>query len=413
MSDGQYEAIVVGGGPAGSAVARDVAAAGFRVAVLERHERIGQPVQCSGLVTRRTLDQAGLAPRVALNALRGAVAYAPSGTRYRLGGDRVHAYVMNRSRFDEEVMGQALETGLDLWTGSRVTAIQRQGGMIRLAVEQCGAVRYFTTRLVIGADGPRSLVAAFLQLPPPSEVLRARGADVRLPRRPSNDDVLLFFGERYAPGFFAWVIPLGGEYYRIGWGTSRPGAAPGPLSALVNDYPDVFAGIEIRSQTGGLIPLGPRPITFGEGGMVVGDAAGQAKATSGGGLYTSMVCARICAEVAISALTDDDVSAARLATYHLAWRGDIGRELKRASALRLAYRELSDVELEWGLRLLRIPGMRAVVDRYGDIDYPSRMATVALRAAPPLTRLLHGRRDLWTALQADDREPAYETAGCG
>ncbi len=391
MTGQWYDAVVIGGGPVGAATARDIARAGLRVAVLERDARVGRPVQCSGLVTDRTLVAAGLDPRNALNTLTGAAIHAPSGACYTIGGDRIHAYVLDRARFDEQVMAQALEAGVELWTGTRALAVEYTTAGVCVTAEQSGASRTFRGRLVIGADGPRSLAADFLGLPAPSETLRARGADVVLPRRPPTDQVQIFVGERYAPGFFAWAIPLGGSRYRIGWGTHRSGAGRDHLSALVADYPEIFDGMELMSQTGGLIPLGPRPRTYAERGMVVGDAAGQAKATSGGGLFTGMTCAAHCARVAVESLSTGDVSAARLSAYDRNWRADIGDELHRATVLREAYRDLTDTELEWGLRLLRVPGMRKLVNRYGDIDYPSWLATPALQAAPVLRRLLRDK----------------------
>lgn len=385
----QYDVVVVGGGPSGAAVARDIAAAGYRVAILERDRDIGQPVQCSGLVTERTLAAAGISPDIAHNQLVGAAIHAPSGTRYDIGGDRVHAYVLDRTRFDLGVMIQALELDVDVHASARVIDIVRERDELRLAVETNNTTTEFRCRLVIGADGPRSIVAQFLELPPPVEVLRARGADVRLPANLATDQVLIFTGERYAPGFFAWLIPLGGDRYRLGWGTSRAGSAQ-TLRNLAHDYPEIFGGITILSQTGGLIPLGPRPVTSGAGGMVVGDAAGQAKATSGGGLFTALTCARYCARTALDALRANDFSAERLSAYDHDWRADIGVELEHATALRSAYRELTDAELDFGLRMLRFRGMRAIVNRYGDIDYPSILAARALRAAPSLLRLAHG-----------------------
>lgn len=410
MMDRGYEAIVIGGGPVGAAVARDIARAGFRVAVLERDSRVGRPVQCSGLVTDRTLTAAGLDPRNALNTLTGAAIHAPSGARYTIGGDRIHAYVLDRARFDEQLMAQALEAGAELWTGTRALAVEYTAGGVRVAAERSGISQTFQGRLVIGADGPRSLVADFLQLPPPNETLRARGADVVLPRRPSTDQVQIFVGERYAPGFFAWAIPLGGSRYRIGWGTHRSGAGIDHLAALVAGYPEIFAGIEILTQTGGLIPLGPRPRTFDKRGMVVGDAAGQAKATSGGGLYTGLTCGAHCARVAVEALSTGDTSAARLSAYDRGWRADIGDELQRATMLREAYRTMTDTELEWGLRLLRVPGMRKLVNRYGDIDYPSWLATPALQAAPVLRRLLRDQAGRFEP-QGQEARAAVQIAG--
>jgi geranylgeranyl reductase family protein len=389
----QYDVVVVGGGPSGAAVARDIAAAGYRVAILERDRDIGQPVQCSGLVTERTLAAAGISPEIAHNQLVGAAIHSPSGARYDIGGDRVHAYVLDRTRFDLSMMIQALELDVDVHANARVVDIDRERDSLRLTVESHRSIHEFSTRLVVGADGPRSIVAQFLELPPPVEVLRARGADVRLPARLAPDQVLIFTGERYAAGFFAWLIPLGRDRYRLGWGTSRAGSAQ-TLRNLVDDYPDIFSGMEILSQTGGLIPLGPRPVTSGERGMVVGDAAGQAKATSGGGLFTALTCARYCARTALDALRSDDFSAEKLSSYDRDWRADIGVELEHATALRSAYRELTDADLDLGLRMLRFRGMRAIVNRYGDIDYPSVLAARALRAAPSLLRLAHGRGNL-------------------
>lgn len=389
----QYDVVVVGGGPSGAAVARDIAATGYRVAILERDRDIGQPVQCSGLVTERTLAAAGISREIAHNQLVGAAIHAPSGARYDIGGDRVHAYVLDRTTFDLGMMIQALELNVDVHASARVVDITRDRDRLRLTVETNGTTSVVSTCLVIGADGPRSIVAQYLELPPPVEVLRARGADVRLPARLAQDQVLIFTGERYAAGFFAWLIPLGGDRYRLGWGTSRPGSAQ-TLRNLTDDYPNIFNGMEILSQTGGLIPLGPRPVTSGAGGMVVGDAAGQAKATSGGGLFTALTCARHCAQTALDALRANDFSAEKLSSYDRDWREDIGVELEHATALRSAYRELTDADLDLGLRMLRFRGMRAIVNRYGDIDYPSVLAARALGAAPSLLRLAHGRGNL-------------------
>jgi flavin-dependent dehydrogenase len=210
--------------------------------------------------------------------------------------------------------------------------------------------------------------------------------------------VHIFAGERYGPGFFAWIIPIGGDRYRIGWGFGRPDIRADPLQALIKDHPEIFEGLEILSQTGGLIPVGARSRMSGTRGLVVGDAAGQAKATSGGGLYTSLVSARHCADAAMAALAADDTSAERLSAYDKSWRTGIGRELTQATALRTAYRRLTDRELEWALKMLRVPGMRQVIDRYGDIDFPSRLAANALRFGPGLLRFLNGEISSFDAL---------------
>jgi flavin-dependent dehydrogenase len=228
--------------------------------------------------------------------------------------------------------------------------------------------------------------------------LRARGAEVRLPHADAaGDQVQIFLGERLSPGFFAWAIPLGARRYRIGWGAGTSGPQHG-LRALHDTHPDFFAGMEVIEQTGGLIPIGPRPRTVGDGGVVIGDAAGHAKATSGGGLYTSLSCAQLCARVVVAALQAGDTSPARLAPYEEVWRAGVGVELERAATLRNIYRRLNDDDLEWGLRLLRMSRVRELVDRDGDIDYPSWLAGSTLRAVPGVRRLFGGDRQAATEL---------------
>ena len=56
----KYDVVVVGSGPAGSMTAQQVAKSGFKVALIEEHKTIGNPVHCAGLVTTRTLDHAGI-----------------------------------------------------------------------------------------------------------------------------------------------------------------------------------------------------------------------------------------------------------------------------------------------------------------------------------------------------------------
>ena len=66
-----YDLVVVGGGPAGCAVARDVAGAGFKVLIAEEHARVGEPLQCSGLISARTLYFPGFARSSTAPAARG------------------------------------------------------------------------------------------------------------------------------------------------------------------------------------------------------------------------------------------------------------------------------------------------------------------------------------------------------
>jgi digeranylgeranylglycerophospholipid reductase len=132
------------------------------------------------------------------------------------------------------------------------------------------------------------------------------------------------------------------------------------------------------------IPLGPIKKTTAERVAVVGDAAAQAKPTSGGGVYTGLVCASHLADTLSLALEEDDLSAPRMQEYHDAWYEEVGRELYVGWRLRKAFMHLSDAQVEELFHLLDDKELLQMVNSLGDIDYPSRLAKPLLKKAPQL-----------------------------
>ena len=82
--------------------------------------------------------------------------------------------------------------------------------------------------------------------------------------------------------------------------------------------------------------------TCGERILVVGDAAGQVKPTSGGGIYYGMLCADIAANTLNTALHRDDLSVKNLSRYDREWRRKLGREIMIGYWARKLFERLSD-----------------------------------------------------------------------
>ncbi len=129
-----FEVVVVGAGPAGAAAARDIAAAGASVLLLEEHRAIGEPLHCSGLVTPRMLKLADVTHDVVLAEINGAVINLPSGRRVPVGGAGPYAVAIDRVRFDEELVVRAERSGACLRTGSKLVGIEREKGGLKLRV---------------------------------------------------------------------------------------------------------------------------------------------------------------------------------------------------------------------------------------------------------------------------------------
>ncbi len=138
---------------------------------------------------------------------------------------------------------------------------------------------------------------------------------------------------------------------------------------------------------GGTIPLQFAPRTYGDNLLLAGDAAGQVKPFSGGGIYTSLVAARLASQTVTTAFEKDDFSAAQMSGYERAWKKEIGRELVRSLRIRRFGLALGEAQVDQVVRALHSKGLQDLAARHGDIDYPSRVLLRLARSLPALALL--------------------------
>ncbi|MBI2172568.1 MAG: NAD(P)/FAD-dependent oxidoreductase [Chloroflexi bacterium] len=389
MGEERYDAIVVGAGPAGSAAARGIAQGGFRVLLLEEHTQIGVPLHCSGLVTPRTLEEAGLDNGLVLNRVVGAHIYAPSGRRLTLGNGLPRALVIDRVGLDRALAESAQESGAELMTGGRLLDAHREKGGVALAVRRKDAVQTLRTRLLIGADGAHSRVARAMGMGGPVERVLGLGAEGLLPGA-DREHVQVFVGNAVAPGWFAWTIPLGNGRVRLGIGASRRVKPLAATRLFFDAYARHLGGWQQGRWTGGVIPIWSKRVTVKDNVMLVGDAAGQVKPTSGGGIYPSLVSARLASQAARVALTADDLSERSLRAYPVAWDKTFGREFRRGADLRRVYKTMTDEDFDRLLRIFGAKPLLSIINRHGDIDYPGGMFRRMAGATPALWAFVRG-----------------------
>ena len=249
-----------------------------------------------------------------------------------------------------------------------------------------------------GMISPRTL-----GLPRPAEYAYNLGIEGRLSPGASaqwrDDYVHVFVGHELAPGWFGWIIPTGetsggatharlaGRQVRVGIGTTgavKPVVAYRRLAAA---FPELFSRLEVSRMYGGTIPLTFAPRSFDDHALLVGDAAGQVKPFSGGGIYTSLVAARHAAGTVRQAFERDAFGAKSLASYERGWKREIGRELRRSWHLRHFGLAMSGAQIERVVRALQSPGLRSLADSHADIDYPSRVLLRLARSLPALANL--------------------------
>ncbi|MBI3333331.1 MAG: NAD(P)/FAD-dependent oxidoreductase, partial [Candidatus Omnitrophica bacterium] len=229
--------------------------------------------------------------------------------------------------------------------------------------------------LQVGLEGPRAIVYG-AQAEVEMEGLR---------------DVEIYLGRAVAPGAFAWVVPLEPGRARVGLTVSKE--APRYFHGFLR-HPAVRDRIRTPEPQMLLSPIPTEAIrsSVADRVLVVGEAAGQVKTTTQGGIYYGMFCAAMAAETIEEAIRRDDFRARRLIRYERAWTRAIGQELKAGLSLRQLFSELSDSQIDAMVELGEKEDVIALVKRLAQFDWHRELIWSSLRL-PALREMARG--GLW------------------
>ncbi len=338
---------VVGAGPAGSIAAISAARQGHNVEVSERYAEAGAHATCSGLFSAEGLGSlSGFIDgrKFFINRIRGADIHFADEV-FSVRTKEPVAYVCDRRAFDAKLAENAVSEG------ARMTFNERVKGSFR-------------AERVIGADGPDSSVARHFGFPHMTRFACTMKAVIEydVSAKMDRSVITMHLSQKRFPGFFGWVIPHSGDLAEFGVGVALPGSASGAWGHLLGMY-----GVKRpRSVSSDIIPLAPRRRTSMRSGrrkvLLAGDAAGQVKACTGGGVIFGGNCAVLAGRHADSP-----------ARYELEWRSRFGTDIFLHRKIRDYLDELSDEGLSSLGRRLRKLGMDRYLSRHGSMDKPTAM----------------------------------------
>lgn len=350
--------VIVGASVSGCIAAKHAAKAGLEVAVLEEHEEPGKQRKCTGLVSEAGLGTLGVRHRSAvLHTVKGALIHSPNST-LEVRASESKACVLDRQEFDQRCCLEAEDAGARILLGRPAIGF----GKYSIRTPK-GAVE---ARAIIGADGVSSWVARENGFPAIPAGRHALCWEAEFENAKVDDEsiVQVFLDREKFPGFFAWLVPTGGGA-RVGLGTTAHGKLKAGKAALLGNEmvrEAVGKGRKAR-EFSALIPLSVRGNTQLGTTLLVGDAAGQVKATTGGGIVFGGLCARLAGESAARHLLDGEGLC-----YEKEWRGRFGGTLRWHSRVRGLIDSLGNARLDFAIGSLSALGFGGLLARFGDMD---------------------------------------------
>ena len=312
----EYDVVIAGGSISGLMSAREIAKKGHSVLVLEEGFEIGTPDHCGGLVSKSGLDELGIEPtqKTFDSTINSALIYAPSGKSIEINSKKQKVIVVNRRELDKQVALQAEQSGAEIRVKTGFKEKTKRGIKTTDGEIDC--------KILVDCRG----VSALINNKRDGILLSAQYEIYA--NWIKDGQVEVYFDNVKYPGFFAWIIPSGNGVGKVGIAGREINVSNAMEQFLKNkgNYSTIrkiFAPIWIK---------GPIKNFVSENIVIAGDAAGQSKPTTAGGIYSCGLGGLFAGNAIAEYLESNERS--QLKKYQKNWRDKFGREFEKQSLAR-------------------------------------------------------------------------------
>ncbi len=265
-----YDVVIAGGSVAGLFCAREIAKQGHSVLVIEEDYEIGTPEHCGGLVSISGLEQLGVVPhrKTFDHLIETAEIFAPGGKSFSINSSKQKVAEIDRRELDKQIAYQAQKNGAEIKVRTSFKEKTEDGVITSDGKIKC--------KIIVDARGVSSLIHKDR-----TGILASAQYEVYADWI-KKGKVEVYLDQVKYPGFFSWSIPLGDGFGKVGVAGKGINAAEALEEFLLrkgkySTIRKIYAPIWVK---------GPIEKFVTDNVVTVGDAAGQSKPTTAGGIFS-------------------------------------------------------------------------------------------------------------------------------
>ena len=363
------EVAIIGSGPVGSTIAYYLSQKNIDVTLIDKKKQIGCPLQCAGILSKHIFEYNELPESLILNTVKGAFLHTNNHILNVKKQENV-AYIIDRVAYDEFLFKRAIEKGANFLNKKAIDYDIEKG------ITYFSDDTQFKSKIIIGCEGHDSKLSEamgnvqsnFTASQMRVEIDDENMANFRNSNESINDYVDTYLTSDILPGFL-WIIPLKNNHFRIGLFSNHTHKQQ---NEILTDFLNENFEYNIIEKYKGFIPIfNEKNDIVKNCAVLLGDAAGQVKPTSGGGLLLGFDACEIASRHIADAIKKDDVTL--LMNYQKEFNKKYHKEFNYQFKVQKTLNLLSDEDLDYFFLKLKQNDCEDIISEYGDMDTQSTL----------------------------------------
>ena len=338
-----FDIIVIGAGPAGNSAAFHLAKTGYNVAVIDKRYDIGNKL-CTGIIGTSCAELFPPDPLHIYNKAQSVTIVTPTGNYHTITKSKPQGYIIDRVSYISSLGTQAQNKGAHFILGATVTNISTKSTLATVELKRGSETHTLNCKVIIIATGFSSNIPMMAGLPNfnTREYMVGVQANAHLCE---PTDTKVYLGSKVSPGSFGWLVPLDNLNCLVGM-VSR-NKLNGHMKTFLCNLKESgkIDSSDVTVKKWG-IPIKPLRKTYTNRILVIGDAAGFAKPTTGGGIYYSILSGKIAADSVNIAFASNTFDESSMRNYEVTWKNKLGKELKVGYYARSLFEKLNDAQID-------------------------------------------------------------------